>query len=126
MTNALEQVKKDMKVYDAHGAAIGRVKDVQFGSGGTTPDTEDEMQPGLPLTVAASPDRSEGGPVVLPKPVEELNLPEEVHRRLQMDGYVRLDAGLLRADRLVLPDQIASVDAEGVRLGVTRDGLLKA
>lgn len=125
MTNLLEQIKKDMRVFDAQGRAIGRVESVQFGSGGTTVDEKGDVTPELPLTVTASRDSTDGSPIVLSKIKDDMDLPHEARRRLWMDGFVRVAGGVLRADRLILPDQIAGVDADGVRLKVTRGDLLK-
>jgi hypothetical protein len=52
------------------------------------------------------------------------DLPREMRRRLLRDGYIRVDTGILKADRFVTPDQISSVSDENVYLSVMSDDLI--
>lgn len=40
-----------------------------------------------------------------------------------MHGFIKLSTGLLRSDRYIMPDQIASVTADKVHLNVALDEL---
>ncbi len=54
-------------------------------------------------------------------------VPQVLHARLMQHGFIRIDsAGLLAADRYVMPEQIGRVDGEGVYLQVERDALVKS
>jgi hypothetical protein len=54
-------------------------------------------------------------------------MPQEIQDRLRLGGFIRIDmAGMLRADRYALPEQIAAVHGQKVTLNVSRDELLTA
>ena len=55
-------------------------------------------------------------------------LPQEIHERLLMRGFIRMDsAKLFGSDRYAMFDQIDSVDSRGVHLNVAdMENLLKA
>jgi hypothetical protein len=56
----------------------------------------------------------------------EDDLPKEIHDRLLMQGFVRLDAdGLFASDRYILPDQILSVMGDKIVLTVEKSELMK-
>ena len=103
---AVLAVREGMAVSDAAGAVIGRVRSVHVAAmaGTGAPD------------LAAAPDQDVAG-----------RLPVDARERLLERGFVLIDSpGALAADRLALPDQIASVSADGVRLRVWRDQLIRA
>ncbi len=115
-----------MDVYDSTGDKFGSVKDMYFGAVG------DESVEGVePASISAGTTRNENEMNELLHDFAraiggEDELPEELRHRLLHDGFVQVDAdGLFAADRYVTPDQIASVDDEGVHLKVTRDDLIK-
>jgi len=120
--NTMQQIRDGMTVYDRTGAAIGVVEFVRFGE-------EDPTQPG-PETITGSEVENTAGTWLVESIAEVFgaddNLPDTLRSRLIRHGFVRVDAGLLASDRFVLPDQIASVTNEGVRLHVTDDELIKA
>jgi hypothetical protein len=119
-THMLNKIEEGMKVYDNKGGEIGTVEFIHFSeaNGGDHPiaasPSEEPTEPGLMDVVR--------------KMFGADNLPRELRERLLMRGFIRMDsAGLFGADRYVMFDQIAKVDARGVYLGVAdTDGLLKA
>ncbi len=90
--NILTWIRDGMPVYDRDDNKVGKVKFVYFGE-----------------------NSAEG----TAKPSEFYNLPDELQGRLAHDGFVQIDAGLLRADRIALPEQIAEMRDEQLRLNVT-------
>lgn len=118
--NVMAQIREGMTVHDRTGAAIGKVSAIRFGE-------EDPRQPG-PETVTGSRTDNYGSSLV--EEIAEVftgdGLPETLRDRLIRHGFIRIDAGLLALDRFVLPEQVAGVDEDGVRLRVTDDELIKA
>ncbi|MBI5668552.1 MAG: hypothetical protein HZC41_11150 [Chloroflexi bacterium] len=117
--NVMAQIREGMTVYDRTGAAIGKVSFVRFGD-------ENPHQPG-PETVTGSRVDNYGSSLVeeIAEVFNDDDLPETLRDRLLRHGFIRIDAGLLALDRFALPDQIAGVDGDGVRLRVTDDELIK-
>lgn len=119
--NPMLQIREGMTVYDRTGAAIGTVSFVRFGD-------EDPSRPGIETVTGSRVDKY-GSSLV-----EEIaqvfagnnNLPQPLREQFIRYGFVRINAGLLSLDRFVMPDQVASVDGDGVRLRVTDDELIKA
>jgi hypothetical protein len=110
--NLLTYVREGMKVYDVEGNEIGTVEEVYFGSGGVTADLPETYDNDI-LDIIKS---AFGG---------DYNIPDEIKERLIRKGYVRIDGmGLLDRDRFVMPEQIAHVSDEGVRLRTDDDQLL--
>lgn len=121
MHHPLEQVRKGMKVFDAANHEIGKVEWVKFS----------DEDPGTPeAEVAGVNPIDEEKPHSLMEDLAEAfhpdDLPHEVRERLLLEGFIRMDAeGLFNADRYVLPDQIASVSGDGVKLKVKKEDLVK-
>ena len=118
--NMVNKIKKGMKVYDNSGDEIGTVEFIHFSEadGGKRP-------------VAATPPEQPTEPDLVDlirKMFGTDKLPQEIHERLLMRGFIRMDsAKLFGSDRYAMFDQIDSVDSKGVHLGVAdMEDLLKA
>ena len=118
--STLKSVEEGMTVFDRDRHEIGKVEYVRFGD--DDPDTREVEAFGLSEV-------DEGDDSLLKDVARAFagdELPEELRERLLHQGYVRLDAdGLFAADRYIVPEQIASVSADGLMLNVTKDELLK-
>ncbi|MHA6692941.1 hypothetical protein [Devosia sp. A449] len=121
MDKILEDIRKDMAVYDQSRHEIGVVDFVRFGD-------EDPDSPG-PETAGPNPiDENKRGSFI-----ENLldvfgpdDLPEVLRARLVRSGFVRIDGeGLFSADRYIMPDQIQSVAGGKVTLKVDKSDLMK-
>lgn len=118
--NMLRKIKKGMKVFDNRGEEIGTVEFVRSSEAG-----------GAKGPVAAAPPDEPTEPDlvdVLRKMFSSDRLPKEMHERLLMHGFIKVDsAKLFGADRYVMLDQIEDVDKHGVHLKVDdSEGVLKA
>lgn len=98
--NLLSRVQEGMAVYDHDRHKIGTVKDCYFGG-------EDLSEAVL------SPDSALA------------SVPEALRARLAASGFIEIAPGLLQAHRYAAGHQLASVDAEGVHLNVSKDELPK-
>jgi hypothetical protein len=112
-------IKEDMDVYDIEDNKIGTVEAIHFGD-------EDLAQAGAETASAKRPtDEQNDLAEAFREVLSSTNaLPEEIRERLIRFGFVKVDAGLLRSDRLVLADQIAAVTDDRVRLKVGADDLI--
>ncbi len=80
---------------------------------GATPDEDDDRRGGVIQGVLGAFDSDD----------DAADVPDALTRT----GFIAIDsAGLFAADRYAAPDQIAAVDADGVRLGVPADQLIAA
>ncbi|MFO7740363.1 MAG: hypothetical protein R6V46_17930 [Desulfatiglandaceae bacterium] len=118
--NMLRVIKKGMKVFDNRGDEIGTVEFVRSSEA-----------VGFKGPVAAAPPDEPIEPDlvdVIRKMFSSDRLPKEMHERLLMHGFIKVDrAKLFGADRYVMPDQIEKVDKHGVHLKVAdSEGVLKA
>jgi len=121
MKNMLTKVQKDMAVFDRDGNRIGTVKDIQFGD-------EDLERPGVETSTGQTPE-VEGNQLIRDvvgaiKPDERI-LPE-LKARLKRYGYIKVNTGLLSADRYAGADQIASVGENRLDLNAALDELPRA
>jgi len=116
----LTRVTKGMEVIDQTGDKIGEVDYVYFG----------ENDPSTPEVEAATiSDRDPRGDTLVDMLAEVFTvdeMPEELRERLKMHGFIKLSTGLLRADRYIMPDQIAGVAGDKVHLNVEMDELAHA
>ena len=115
-TIMLSHVNEGSDVYDAHGQRVGTVKHVhvgeaQFASEASMPPTLDTAVSGIPEDVERLLSRS--------------GIEPEVRQRLLSSGFLYVDTGLLRADRLVTPAKVANVAEDRVELNVTKDDLIR-
>ena len=122
-SSILTQIYEGMTVYDRADQKIGTVEQVYFGAASQEADTH-----GGGPTTAASPGGHESS--LLEDFAKAIaagdEMPEPLRQRLLRHGFIRIDStGLFAADRYVMPDQIAGVSEDRVRLRVTRDELIK-
>ncbi len=122
-TNVLELIHEGMDVYNVNGDRIGEVRVVFLGG------VADEVI-ALRGEGADSPAVDLGGEDPLIEDIAESvnvdEVPTEIAERMLRDGYVLMNAaGILKADRFIMPEHIESVSEEGVRLNVEGDGLLR-
>ncbi len=96
----LEQISEGMEVYDNTNEKVGTVKQVYLG--------------GEDLSEANVAEDS-----VL------YDVPASLRSRLAASGFVEIGTGFLAANRYASGEQVTGVDAEGVRLNVGKDDLVK-
>jgi hypothetical protein len=116
----LNKIEEGMPVYDNTGDEIGTVEFIHFS----------EADGGEHPVAAAPPEQPTRSDLIdfIRKMFGADDLPREIHERLLMHGFIRIDsAKLFGSDRYVMFDQIDKVDAHGVHLGVKDSvNLLKA
>lgn len=118
--NVLAQIQDGMTVYDFDGESIGTVNYVQMSD-----ELPDKPGPETEGTTAAEPYRQRNLLDDIAEVfVDDDGLPVEVKQRLLHEGFIRIDVGILNADRYATPDQIASVSDEDVHLNVNTDELI--
>jgi len=120
--SVLTHIHEGMGVYDPNGHYLGKVDRLYMGASSPAANERGEG-----AATAPNPDLRDD---TLMDDIAEVfapdDLPEVLRNRLLHDGFIRLDtAGLFAADRYILPDQIASVSGDRVRLKVSRDELIK-
>jgi hypothetical protein len=120
-TDILAQIKKGMTVFDRKHDTVGTVSFVQLSD-------EIPVAPG-PETVTSQ-EIVESGEVSLLIGVTEAfageaRMPKEVRQSLLREGFIRVDPGILRADRYMPSEQIDSVSTDGVLIGVEGSELIK-
>lgn len=117
----LNQVNVGMEVFDRLGRRVGRVDDIYSGTG------DELLTAPAPAPVMRALPAGSGQPVpgltdaVGPKE----GMPLAVRNRLLHDGFIRVDAGLLKHHRYVLPGQIDQVTGKRVTLRGVAEDLLK-
>lgn len=119
-TKMILSVRKSMNVFDVNGEKVGVVQFVRFGD-------EDLNDPGVE-TQSVSPDPDEDQTLIgwmNDVFAKEEGLPEETRARFLRFGYIRIDTGIIGADRYVEADHVASVDGEDVHLSVSKESLPK-
>lgn len=115
----LTRIREGMNVRDLHGDHIGVVNFVQFSD-------EDPHQPGPETVSVPAPEHRNTF-------MEDLagvfagsrELPEELRKRLMRHGYIRIDTGLLSADRIAIMDQVIGVTDKEVHLTADTDELVQ-
>jgi hypothetical protein len=123
----LLRVKEGMKVFDSDNNEVGKVDFIRFGEvsdealdrgrgpAGTSDETLGEEEGILE-------DFAFGG-AGTPEEIKEAEL---IRARMLRSGYIRINAsGLFASDRYVLPENIASIDDESIKLNIHKDKLLK-
>jgi hypothetical protein len=120
----LQRVHEGMEVYDLEDEKLGEVDQVYFGEVSTTAD-----EFGMGSATEGSTYTGTTGDSLLHDLAEvfdaDEDLPETVRGRLLRQGFIRIEGGLFGSDRYIMPDQIASVSKDAVRLSVHRDNLIK-
>lgn len=115
----LTRIREGMTVRDLHGDEIGTVKFVQFSD-------EDPYQPGPETVSAPAPEHRNSFMEDLADVFAgERDLPEELRKRLMRHGYIRINTGLLSADRIAIMDQVIGVTDEEVHLTADSDELVQ-
>jgi hypothetical protein len=110
-------IREGMKVVDAAGEDVGKVKDIAMGDPEAVTTEGQEMRP------------AEGGIVgdfarAVTDSAGEPDVPEPFRSQLIRTGYIKVDAkGWFRKDRYVPAEFVAAVEGDVVRLSVTRDDL---
>jgi hypothetical protein len=119
----MTSIHEGMPVYDREGKKIGKVKAVYMG---TISDSLDQSGAG-PAAPAAGDVRYEDRivPGLSDIIAGDNDIPEEVRARMEHSGFIQIDSvGLFARDRYALREHIESAGDEGVRLKITRDGLI--
>lgn len=119
------EIEEGMEVYDRDNKKVGTVEEVFIGESSSEPHergresvTGSETDPGARQTFLDD--------IIRGFNLDE-DLPETVRARMRREGFIRVDrAGLLGSDRIILPDEIASVSEGKVQLKVARDELDKS
>ncbi len=120
--NTMKQIHEGMKVYDSDDKEIGKVDYVQMSDESTRAS---ELGTG-PATIEQTTALTDELLRDVARVFDEDNVPQELRRRLEHNGFIRVKAaGLLARDRYVMPEQIASVSGDRVKLKVSRDQLIK-
>jgi len=119
--NILTQVYEGMDVYDREGKKVGKVEYIQIGD-------ENPASPGSETTTARDPNNFMEDTFV--ENVAEAfvgkdNIPDTIRNRMIRQGFIRIDTGMLSADRYALSEHVASVDEDRVRLRVANDELIR-
>ena len=119
----LNQIEEGMRVVDREDNEIGTVRKVFLGS-----VTEETNERGGGPATASSPEMRDDTLVdnLAEALVGDEPLPETVRKRLLRHGFIRIDvSGLFASDRFAMPEHIASVSDDRVRLRLTKDELDK-
>jgi hypothetical protein len=129
----IAQARHGQEVYDRMGKKVGKVDAAYGGAGETVP-----AHTGVVVApVASSMATQQAAPIVeavaVPAKVPVFDdslvtddtFPKELLARLQHDGFIRIDAGLLKHHRYALRDQIADIEDDRVSLNVVADELIK-
>lgn len=110
----LDHIHEGMAVYDVTDHKLGTVNYIRL-------TDEDPAQPG-PETATFSQTPEPGDNSLVENLAEAFvgddDLPQEIRRKLLREGYIRVDTGILKADRFVTPDQISHISDEKVYLSV--------
>mgnify|MGYP001313382605 FL=1 len=114
----LSRINEGMDVFDRTGDKIGEVDYVYFGETDVaTPEVEAQ-------SVSNRDPREDTLVDLVADAFRADDMPDELRQRLQMHGFLKLSTGMLRSDRYVLPEQIASITSNAVHLNVALDELL--
>ena len=116
----LARVHEGMDVVDVDGHRLGSVADVFMGDVADTPLAGGEPQRGSDMVTPG-----EGSIVNDVARLFSDNIPATLRNRLQHNGFVRVDGGLLGRNRFALREQVATVDGKRVLLNVRAEELIK-
>lgn len=120
LDHPFNQIEEGMDVYDAGGDKIGEVDAVFFGNIG-----DEAIEMGGRMADSPAIDLSDDSLMELLGDAFRDDLPREIAERLLNNGYLLVKGGLFSSDHFVLPDQLAGIDKDGVRLNVQADELLE-
>jgi hypothetical protein len=115
----LKEIEKGMTVYDSNGDRVGMVEFVHFSESNGSYIKGGASLPNEPVQPSIVD--------LLGKVFGSDDLPEEIRKRLLMNGFVKVDSAyLFGADRYVMPAQIEKVEKEAVHLSVKdSEGVVK-
>ncbi len=118
----LSKVYKGMEVYDVEGDKVGTVERVFLGAVGQ--ESENRAQ-GPRTAPVPDPTKDESFVEDLSDVFDpEDKIPDVVRERLLRHGFIRVEgAELFDQDQYVIPEQIAAIDEDGVKLRIVRDEL---
>jgi hypothetical protein len=118
LNNALTYVKEGMDVYDLNNEKVGTVRTIQIGD--EDPTTSDTR-----TVTGAAPEISNNSFVedVAAALFDTDDFPQQIRNHMRRYGYIRIDAGILRADMYASGDQVASVGDGRVELNVSAEDL---
>ncbi|RPI81207.1 MAG: hypothetical protein EHM41_21095 [Chloroflexi bacterium] len=130
--NVLMKVREGAKVLDKDHKEIGTVDDVFLGA--VDQDTQDQASgpstdgtSGRAGRESYTPNFAFGGAIDINDDFSQAEggTSETIRNRLLRHGYVHVDTGLFKADKLVLSEQIKLVEEEKLILNVSADQLLR-
>ena len=116
----IARVHEGMDVFDADGDKIGEVDMVRLG------DPEAVTTAGQEAPAGADNSGLIGDVARVFGAHDEPRVAESLRARMIHDGFIRIDGGFLGKTRYAIADQVARVEADGVRLSVTKDELATA
>lgn len=117
--NILMGIEEGMDVADISGTKVGTVKFVKFGE-------ENSASPGAETVTGTEYEDDDSFIQDLVEAfVGDDTVPEAVEARLRRYGYVRIDTGLFSGDCFVMPEQIAGVSDNTVRLNIKSDDVME-
>jgi len=124
----LTRVREGMQVYDREDKKVGKVTEVFFGVDDANIEEGVGRSAGLDRAAA---DTGVGTTGAFGRTMEAAfgsgdQGPDVLRRRLERSGYIRIEGGMLSADRFAMPDQIARIEGDRVELRVIADQLLHA
>lgn len=121
-TDLMFRVREGMDVYDRYGDRIGIVEFVTFGDGDFDPDDT------IDLTEQAR-ERRQNHEFRRREVLTDLDtaehIPYDIRLHMEQEGFVLMDAGLLRTDRYILPEQIINVAGNRLVVRAMRDDLIR-
>ena len=117
MSQTLSNIREDMTILDTAGEEVGKVKFVHYGD-------EDPNRPG---PEAATPSVEDHGEDTLLEEIADVftdvDIPKEIQDRMHLNGFIRVDMGLLQADGYVMMDQIKAVSGDKVHINISKDNV---
>jgi len=120
--NILLRVSEGMVVYDHDGDHVGSVSTMYLGA--STVEAGDYE---IPAPTNSEPPARDASIIdnVIGAFTDYDQIPVELRERLMHDGYVRINrGGLFGSDGFVLPEQIATITKDQVRLNIDKDGVI--
>jgi hypothetical protein len=118
LNNTLTYVKEGMDVYDLNNEKVGTVRIVQIGD-------ENPNSPVTETVTGATPRMRDDS--LIEEVAESIfatdDFPQQIRNHMRRYGYIRIDAGILRADMYASGDQVASVGDGRVELNVSAEDL---
>jgi hypothetical protein len=118
LNNALTYVKEGMDVYDLNNEKVGTVNMVQIGDENSATSDTETVTGTAPQMRTNSIIEDVAGAIF-----DTDDFPQQIRNHMRRYGYIRIDAGILRADMYASGDQVASVGDGRVELNVSAEDL---